>query len=77
MIIDQVMGGLKEHLRAHFIKKEFTTLNELKEEVIPYDTNIGLSQRVKEKAKHDKTLPKDLSSWDLINNKTLKTVSGN
>jgi hypothetical protein len=31
MIIDQVMGGLKEHLRSHFIEKEFTTLNELKE----------------------------------------------
>jgi hypothetical protein len=51
MIIDQVMGGLKEHLQVHFIEKDFTTLNDLKEEVIPYDAKHWVITESKGKGK--------------------------
>ena len=37
MTMDQVIAGLKTHIRTHFIGKSWATLNEMKAEVIPYD----------------------------------------
>lgn len=38
MTMDQVIAGLKIHIRTHFIGKSWGTLNEMKAEVIPNDT---------------------------------------
>ena len=37
MTMDQIIAGLKVHIRTHFIGKTWGTLNEMKAEVIPYD----------------------------------------
>ena len=37
MTLDQVIAGLKPHIRTHFIRKEWPSLNEMKSEVVPYD----------------------------------------
>lgn len=37
MMMDQIIAGLKVHIRTHFIGKTWRTLNKMKVEVIPYD----------------------------------------
>ena len=37
MTMDQIIAGLKVHIRTHFIGKTWGTLNEMKAEVILYD----------------------------------------
>ena len=38
MTLDQVIAGLKPHIRTHFIGKTWTSLNDMKAEVVPYDS---------------------------------------
>ena len=38
MVLDQVITGLKTHIRTQFIGKEWKTLNAMKAEIIPYDS---------------------------------------
>ena len=38
MTMDQIIAGLKVHIRTHFIGKMWGTLNKMKAEVIPYNT---------------------------------------
>ncbi len=35
--LDQIVAGLKPHIRTHFIGKEWKSLNSMKKEVVPYD----------------------------------------
>ncbi len=35
--LDQIVVGLKPHIRTHFIGKEWKSLNDMKKEVVPYD----------------------------------------
>ncbi len=35
--LDQIVAGLKPHIRTHFIGKEWKSLNDMKKEVVPYD----------------------------------------
>src|SRR5258706_15789610 len=35
--LDQILAGLKQHIRTHFIGKEWKSLNDMKKEVVPYD----------------------------------------
>ncbi len=35
--LDQIVAGLKPHIRTHFIGKEWKSLNTMKKEVVPYD----------------------------------------
>jgi len=35
--LDQIIAGLKQHIRTHFIGKEWKSLNDMKKEVVPYD----------------------------------------
>jgi hypothetical protein len=37
MVMDQVIGGLKEHIRIKFIGHTWFTLNDMKAEIIPYE----------------------------------------
>jgi hypothetical protein len=37
MVMDQVIGGLKEHIRIKFIGRTWFTLDDMKAEIIPYD----------------------------------------
>jgi hypothetical protein len=37
IVLDQVVMGLKDHIRIHFIGTEWATLNEMKEKIIPFD----------------------------------------
>src|SRR5258706_15624847 len=37
MTMDQIIAGLKGHIRTHFIGRTWGMLNEMKAEVIPYD----------------------------------------
>jgi hypothetical protein len=48
--LDKGIGGLKQHIHTHFIGKEWVTLNDMKEEIIPYNAvhweiNTGTSQK--------------------------------
>ena len=38
MVIDQVQMGLKTHIRTHFIGRTWQTLNNMKAEIIPFDS---------------------------------------
>jgi hypothetical protein len=38
IVLDQVKMGLKSHIRTHFIGRDWNTLNEMKVEIIPYDS---------------------------------------
>ena len=38
MTLDQIIAGLKPHIRTHFIRSSWDTLNEMKSQVIPYDS---------------------------------------
>ena len=38
MVINQVQMGLKSHIRTHFIGRSWNTLNEMKAEIIPFDS---------------------------------------
>jgi len=54
MVLDQVKAGLKSHIRTQFIRTDWQTLNEMKEEVIPFDSaywEINLSRASGEKTK--------------------------
>jgi hypothetical protein len=37
IVLNQVVMGLKDHIRIHFIGTEWVTLNEMKEKIIPFD----------------------------------------
>jgi len=41
IVLDQVKMGLKPYLRTHFIKREWSTLNEMKQEVVAYEKLHG------------------------------------
>jgi hypothetical protein len=58
VMLDKAIGGLKQHIRTHFIGRQWVTLNDMKEEIIPYDAahweiNTGTSQK-KEKTSDSK-----------------------
>ena len=38
MTLDQIIAGLKPHIRTHFIGSSWDTLNEMKSQIIPYDS---------------------------------------
>ena len=38
MTLDQVIAGLKPHIHTHFIGKEWPSLNEMKSEIVPYNS---------------------------------------
>ena len=38
MTLDQVMAGLKMHIRTHFIGEEWTSLNQMKSTIVPYNS---------------------------------------
>jgi hypothetical protein len=38
IVLDQVKMGLKSHIRTQFIRRDWNSLNEMKAEIIPYDS---------------------------------------
>jgi len=38
MVMDKVIMGLKSHIQTHFIGQRWVTLNDLKDDVVQYDT---------------------------------------
>ena len=38
MVLDQVQMGLKTHIRTHFIGRSWNTLNDMKAEIVPFDS---------------------------------------
>jgi len=81
MVLDQVKAGLKSHIRTQFIGTDWQTLNEMKEEVIPFDSaywEINLSRASGEKTKTSsgsKAAPQDRgkSQTPHIKTETAKT----
>jgi len=82
MVLDQVKAGLKSHIRTQFMRKEWLTLNEMKEEVIPYDSaywEINLSRASSEKTKTSsgsKAAPQEQSKSQTPNIKTETAKTG-
>ena len=56
MTMDQIIAGLKVHIRTHFIGKSWRTLNEMKAEVIPYDAAYWEINSAKISSERFKTL---------------------
>ena len=55
MMLDQVMAGLKTHIRTHFIRETWTSLNQMKSTIVPYDSaywEINKANGVKTKTQY-------------------------
>ena len=55
MTLDQVQAGLKSHIQTHFIGEEWTSLNQMKATIVPYDSaywEINKASGVKTKAQY-------------------------
>ena len=56
MTLNQVMAGLKPHIQTHFIGEEWTSLNQMKSTIVPYDSaywEINKANGVKTKTQYE------------------------
>ena len=56
MTLDQIQAGLKSHIQTHFIGEEWTSLNQMKATIVPYDSaywEINKANGVKTKTPYE------------------------